>query len=121
MSDTPGGEGWEHGCDGKWYAPGVLSRAGWTLADDGLYYRVPPMATIESKRAILQNLRRAGKYDKPFRQGNLAALNVLGGDWNDYAQVVFSMMTVDTLLNIEASLKRLEDRLGNPPSGGSAH
>lgn len=45
MSDTPGGPDWEHGSDGKWYGPGVLSGAGWSLASDGLYYR-PQQATV---------------------------------------------------------------------------
>lgn len=49
MSDQPGGPDWEHGSDGKWYGPGVLSGAGWQLAGDGLWYApqaasVPPMA-----------------------------------------------------------------------------
>lgn len=42
MSDAPGGPDWEHGSDGKWYGPGVLSGAGWTQASDGLYYRPQP-------------------------------------------------------------------------------
>ncbi len=38
MSDTPRGPDWEKGSDGKWYAPGVLSGAGWWVAADGVWY-----------------------------------------------------------------------------------
>lgn len=38
MSDTPQGPDWEKGSDGKWYAPGVLSAAGWWRAPDGVWY-----------------------------------------------------------------------------------
>jgi len=72
---------------------------------------VQGIASIEVRRAILQGLRdgdAGGKFRKPFDKGQLAALNILGGDWNDYAQIVLNMMIADTLLNIEERLARLD-------------
>lgn len=39
MADQSGGPDWEHGSDGKWYQPGVLSGAGWWRASDDRWYR----------------------------------------------------------------------------------
>lgn len=39
MADHSGGSDWEHGSDGKWYQPGVLSGAGWWRASDDRWYR----------------------------------------------------------------------------------
>lgn len=44
MSDIPQGPDWEKGSDGKWYAPGVLSGAGWWVAADGVWYPGPAPA-----------------------------------------------------------------------------
>ena len=68
----------------------------------------PPFA----KRQLLENLRQSDKkFRKPFESGNLTVLNLLGGDWNDYAQIVLNMVIADTLLNIEEQLAALSDRL----------
>lgn len=44
MSDSPTGPDWERAQDGKWYAPGTLSAAGWWLASDGVWYPPAPVA-----------------------------------------------------------------------------
>jgi hypothetical protein len=68
--------------------------------------------SIEQKKKILVNLiGSAGKYSKPFTKGDLALVNVLGGDWNDYAQVVMNIIISDTLLSIEQTLRRIEGKL----------
>lgn len=70
------------------------------------------IATFQRRREILENLKNAGgKYAKPFEKGALANLSFLGGDWNDYAQIVMNMVTADTLLNIERELVKLNENL----------
>lgn len=75
------------------------------------------LASIGQKRSILDDLRRLGKYERPFATGHLPNVSVLGGDWNDYAQVVLAMMLNDTLLSIEERLMRLEERLNDNSPG----
>ncbi len=71
-----------------------------------------PLASIEKKRKLLQDLKSTDKkYRKPFDEGEMAATNFLGGSWNDYAQVVFNMLTADTLVNIEEQLTRIADHM----------
>jgi len=64
------------------------------------------LATPERKRQILSWLKSsAGKYAKPFDKGNLSILNVFGGSWNEYAEIVMSMIIADTLLDIHDELR----------------
>ncbi len=76
-----------------------------------------PLANIDQKRELLQSLKEVDKkYKKPFDDGEIAMVNFLGGSWNDYAQVVFSMLIADTLVNIEEQLTRLADHLEDDSS-----
>ena len=78
----------------------------------------PPLASPAGKREILNNLRNSDKkYRKPFESGNLAMLNLLGGDWNDYAQIVVNMLIADSLTNIEEALNELLRRTPLPADG----
>lgn len=71
------------------------------------------LASFQRRRDILENLKQTGgKYAKPFEKGELASLSFFGGDWNDYAQIVMNMVMVDTLLNIERELVRLNEGMG---------
>jgi hypothetical protein len=65
------------------------------------------LAPLKVRRQLLAKLAGYGKYAKPFQTGDLATLNILGGDWNEYAEVVLSMLIADTLLNIEERLGEL--------------
>jgi hypothetical protein len=79
-----------------------------------------PIATVEEKRQLLQWLRNSDKkYRRPFDSGEMAVMNILGGSWNEYAQVVFNMLIADTLVNIEEQLSRIADSVGEPgtPAG----
>jgi hypothetical protein len=72
-----------------------------------------PIATIDEKRQLLLWLRNSDKkYRRPFDSGEMAVVNILGGSWNDYAQVVFNMLIADTLVNIEEQLGRIADSVG---------
>jgi len=69
------------------------------------------LASFSVRRDILSNLRdTGGKYTKPFERGQLANLSILGGDWNDYAQIVMNMVIADTLMNIERELTIIRER-----------
>jgi hypothetical protein len=64
--------------------------------------RTPP----ETRARILQMFKRINpKYAKPFDKDRLAVLSVMGGNWEDYGQVVLQMAILDTLLSIEELLK----------------
>lgn len=70
------------------------------------------IGTIEQKRRVLEWLKNMDKkYRKPLETGELNVLNFLGGSWNEYAEVVFSMLTLDTLVNIEEQLRILNSRM----------
>ena len=67
---------------------------------------------------------------QPYLQGYLAVvmltqyksnLNVLGGDWNEYANVALTVMLVETMLDIDQRLEEIADALArrtDPSSGG---
>ena len=79
----------------------------------------------EVRSNILQAMKRINsKYAKPFEQGRMATFSVAGGNWEEYAEVVLTMVVADTLLAIEAQLIQLNSRLGSgyafPPGPGQA-
>ena len=45
------------------------------------------------------------KYAKPFDKDRLAVLSIMGGNWEEYGQIVLQMAILDTLLSIEELLK----------------
>jgi hypothetical protein len=47
------------------------------------------------------------KYAKPFDKDRLATVSVIGGNWEEYGQIVLQMAILDTLLSIEEKLDRL--------------
>ena len=66
------------------------------------------IGTIDEKRRVLEWLKDSDKkYRKPLEDGQMNVANFLGGSWNEYAAVVFSMLTLDTLVNIEEQLRIL--------------
>lgn len=44
------------------------------------------------------------KYALHFEQDRLAMASILGGDWEEYGQIVLQMAILDTLLSIEELL-----------------
>ena len=69
-----------------------------------------PLSSADIKRTLLHKLAEEEKYERPFRSGDLPVLNLFGGSWNEYAQVVFSMAILDTLLNIEEGINRMTEK-----------
>jgi hypothetical protein len=51
------------------------------------------------------------KYRLPFESDRLAMASVMGGNWEEYGQVVLQMATLDTLLSIEEKLGRMTELL----------
>ena len=70
--------------------------------------RTPPRSSPELGTAIAGMFKSAsGKYARPFNGDNLAGISILGGDWQEYSQVVLQVAIRDTLLSIEEKLSAL--------------
>lgn len=69
----------------------------------------PPHVTArsspETRARILRMFKQLNsKYAKPFENDRLAVLSVMGGNWEEYGQIVLQMAILDTLLSIEEKL-----------------
>lgn len=70
--------------------------------------RVPGRSSPKTRARILKMFKQANsKYAKPFETDRLAVLSVMGGNWEEYGQVVLQMAILDTLLSIEEKLSTL--------------
>ena len=72
-------------------------------------YELPPHSPVrtppETRARILEMFKRANpKYAKPFDKDRLAVLSIMGGNWEEYGEVVLQMAILDTLLSIEELL-----------------
>jgi hypothetical protein len=68
----------------------------------------------KQRAQIVQAMKLANsKYAKPFEKGKMASVSLFGGNWEEYAKVVLSMVIADTLLAMEAVLTEINDRLGD--------
>jgi hypothetical protein len=66
----------------------------------------------ERRANILEALKRTNsKYAKPFEEGRMATFSVMGGNWEEYAEIVVGMVTADTLLAIEMLLTQILQQL----------
>jgi hypothetical protein len=71
--------------------------------------RVPARTPPEVRARVLEMFKRGNrKYALPFEQDRLAVMSVMGGNWEEYGQVVLQMAILDTLLSIEERLAALE-------------
>jgi hypothetical protein len=74
-------------------------------AEASLPPRVRARSSPETRARILRMFKEANsKYAKPFENDRLAVLSVMGGNWEEYGQVVLQMAILDTLLSIEEKL-----------------
>ena len=70
----------------------------------GIPARTPP----EVRARILQMFKRGNhKYALPFEKDRLAIASFMGGNWEEYGQVVLQMAILDTLLSIEEQLGKI--------------
>jgi hypothetical protein len=120
--------------DGVWWDKGldgvtILKHDGtnWIAWDKDPQGPQPPdtfpemsMSSTEERRRLLRMLRlSSAKFNKPLASGVLSQAQ-LGGDWNDYVQIVLMMILADTMLDIQKQLADLADSLktviSTPPS-----
>jgi hypothetical protein len=66
------------------------------------------IASREDKQQVIESLKNTNsKYAKPFEKGKMARASIMGGNWEEYAQIVMGMVSADTLLDMDAQLERL--------------
>ncbi|TDP85637.1 hypothetical protein C7957_1406 [Halanaerobium saccharolyticum] len=65
------------------------------------------MSKLNKRKILFNMLRKGNKYSKAFEKGEVSSFNILGGDWNTYAQNVLNMVMVDTMLNLEEKLDKI--------------
>lgn len=71
---------------------------------------IPARTSPETRARILEMFKRTNsKYAKPFERDRLAVLSIMGGNWEEYGQIVLQMAILDTLLSIEELLKDRTD------------
>lgn len=61
----------------------------------------------EARRKTIATLATDPKYRKPLREGTFGTLNILGGSWNEYAEVALSAMILETLVDLDARMEHL--------------
>lgn len=72
---------------------------------------VPARSSPEARARILEMFKRGNrKYALPFEGNRLAVASVLGGNWEEYGQIILQMAILDTLLSIEEKLSSPGDR-----------
>jgi hypothetical protein len=70
--------------------------------------RIPRRSSPETRAAIAGIFKSGnGKYARPFQGAGMVGLSILGGDWDEYSQVVLQVAILDTLLSIEEKLTAL--------------
>lgn len=75
---------------------------------------------LARRRAILGSLMAINrKHAKPFERGTLASFSVMGGNWEQYAEIVVSMVMAETPLGIEQQLSEINARLASPAGEAS--
>jgi hypothetical protein len=69
----------------------------------------PARSSPEVRARILEMFKRLNsKYAKPFENDRLAVASMMGGNWEQYGQIVLQMAILDTLLSIEEKLAASE-------------
>jgi hypothetical protein len=64
----------------------------------------------EVRAQILEMFKRGNrKYALPFEKDRLAVASVMGGNWEEYGQIILQMAILDTLLSIEEKLSAGSD------------
>jgi hypothetical protein len=84
------------------YVPGDVEQL---ISVEGPRLRPSPPAT---RARILEMFKRGNrKYALPFEKDRLAIASFMGGNWEEYCQIVLEMAILDTLLSIEEKLAGL--------------
>ena len=64
-----------------------------------------PTNNLEIRNKIIKSfIDSDGKFRKPFEKGSISSFNILGGDWNGYANLVLTSVMADSLHSIESKI-----------------
>jgi len=64
-----------------------------------------PINNLEIRNKIIKSfIDSDGKFRKPFEKGSISSFNLLGGDWNGYANLVLTSVMSDSLHSIESKM-----------------
>ncbi|NOR57629.1 MAG: hypothetical protein GQ474_03805 [Sulfurimonas sp.] len=67
-----------------------------------------PIDNLEIRNKIIKSfIDSDGKFRKPFEKGTISSFNLLGGDWNSYADLVLTSVMSDSLHSIEIKMDRM--------------
>lgn len=64
-----------------------------------------PINNLEIRNKIIKSfIDSDGKFRKPFEKGSISSFNIMGGDWNSYANLVLTSVMSDSLHSIESKM-----------------
>mgnify|MGYP006396142317 FL=1 len=63
---------------------------------------------LEIRNKIIKSfIDSDGKFRKPFEKGDISSFNIMGGDWNGYANLVLTSVMADSLHSIESKMNEM--------------
>ena len=67
-----------------------------------------PKDNLEIRNKIIKSfIDSDGKFRKPFEKGDISGFNIMGGDWNGYANLVLTSVMADSLHSIESKMDEM--------------
>lgn len=67
-----------------------------------------PKDNLEIRNKIIKSfIDSDGKFRKPFEKGDISSFNIMGGDWNGYANLVLTSVMADSLHSIESKMDEM--------------
>jgi hypothetical protein len=67
-----------------------------------------PKDNLEIRNKIIKSfIDSDGKFRKPFEKGDISSFNIMGGDWNGYANLVLTSVMADSLHSIESKMNEM--------------
>lgn len=67
-----------------------------------------PTDNLEIRNKIIKSfIDSDGKFRKPFEKGDISSFNIMGGDWNGYANLVLTSVMADSLHSIESKMDEM--------------
>lgn len=67
-----------------------------------------PTDNLEIRNKIIKSfIDSDGKFRKPFEKGDISSFNIMGGDWNGYANLVLTSVMADSLHSIESKMNEM--------------
>jgi len=67
-----------------------------------------PTENLKIRNKIIKSfIDSDGKFRKPFEKGTISSFNIMGGDWNGYANLVLTSVMSDSLHSIESKMDEM--------------